>query len=33
MVDALCKSWHFVRDAGGKTVQAVIIAGLWSVAF
>ena len=28
MVNALAKSWRCVRDAGGKTVQAVIVLGL-----
>jgi hypothetical protein len=31
MVDALAKSWHWIRHAGGKTVQAVIITGPGSV--
>jgi anti-sigma regulatory factor (Ser/Thr protein kinase) len=29
MVNALAKSWRCVRDAGGKTVQAVIVLGLF----
>ena len=29
MVNALAKSWRSVRDAGGKTVQAVIVLGLF----
>jgi anti-sigma regulatory factor (Ser/Thr protein kinase) len=28
MVNALAKSWSCIRDAGGKTVQAVIVLGL-----
>jgi anti-sigma regulatory factor (Ser/Thr protein kinase) len=28
MVNALAKSWHCIRHAGGKTVQAVIVVGL-----
>jgi anti-sigma regulatory factor (Ser/Thr protein kinase) len=28
MVDALTNSWRCIRDAGGKTVQAVIVLGL-----
>jgi anti-sigma regulatory factor (Ser/Thr protein kinase) len=31
MVDALAKSWHWILDAGGKTVRAVIIPELWSL--
>lgn len=32
MVDALTKTWHWVRHAGGKTIRAVIIPELWSIA-
>jgi hypothetical protein len=28
MVDALAKSWRCIHDAGGKTVQAVIVLGI-----
>ncbi len=32
MVAALAKSWNYVQHAGGKTVRAVIIPGLWTIA-
>lgn len=32
MVDALARSWRCIRHASGKTVQAVIVVGLWRVA-
>lgn len=32
MVAALSKSWKCVRRGGGKTIQAVIVPGLWIVA-
>jgi anti-sigma regulatory factor (Ser/Thr protein kinase) len=33
MVAALAKSWSYVQHAGGKTIRAVVIPGLWVAAF